>query len=140
MTSTLIHIIYGTIIALILKLDLIPFLVFTNLPDLDGIVDIFKDNIKYHRCVLHNIFAYFLILIIGSIFFSFKLVFTALTLHFFLDAFKGENSYLYPFSKKKFVLYPSKKKYPFWVYIFYDENIYFTIISLILFFIFLLFY
>ncbi len=133
------HILYGTMVALTFKLNLPLFLIFTNLPDLDALLDVLTDNIKYHTYLFHNILSSIFLLIIGSIFFSFKLVFIALFLHYLLDiAYKRE--WLYPFSKKKFGFVTFKKKYPFWVYLFYDGNIYFTIISLIIFILFLLFY
>lgn len=140
MVSTLTHVLYGIIVALIFKLNLPLFLIFTNLPDLDGIIDIFTNKLKYHKFMLHNIFAFFLILMIGSIFFNFKLIFIALTLHFVLDTFDSYNVLFFPFSKKKIGFFMITKKYPMWLYIFYDGNIYFSIISLIIFIIFLLFY
>lgn len=136
------HIIYGTMVALTLKLNLPLFLIFTNLPDLDGITDIFTKKLDYHRYALHNIFSFFLMLIIGSFFFSFKLIFFALTLHYFLDLINTYGIALfYPFSRKRYrILKIGKYHGNLLKHVFYEGSPFFTIISLIIFIIFLLFY
>ena len=143
MVSTLMHIIYGTMVALTLKLNLPLFLIFTNLPDLDGVLDVLNNKLKYHAYLFHNFFFYVLIIIIGSTFFSFKLVFLALALHFFLDFFDGKKKYFFPLSHRRFGYELLKKKKDLsrlWLFLVYEQNIYFTIISLIIFIIFLLIY
>src|SRR3989344_5736218 len=99
MVSTLMHIIYGIMVALIFKFNLPLFLIFTNLPDLDGIVDVLRNKLDYHKYFFHNIFFFLTILIIGSIFFSFKLIFIALLLHFFLDIIDTKKGLFYPLYK-----------------------------------------
>jgi len=138
MVSTLSHLIYGFIAAKTFNFDIIPFLIFTNILDLDFFFNL-KDKLG-HREYLHNIFSFLFFFLIGFFFFDYKLVLTALSLHLILDAIDYKVPLFYPFSRKYYGLYLFKlKKKSILGCAFVDNNTYFTIASIIIFIVFLLF-
>jgi len=140
MVSTLIHTTYGIILALLFDFNPLLFIIFTNLPDIDIVPDILQKKVKHHRFLTHNIFALIIASLIGVLFNSFWLVFAAVALHLLFDLFNCGIGLFWPLSKREYTLTKKfcHKGKPLWYYLFYEGYLFFTIVSLVLFAVFLL--
>lgn len=150
MVSTLMHFIWGYIGYSLAGYDpqnyilLVVFLFLTQFLDIDFILKpIFKLK-EHHRYYFHNIFSimFFLILFTFAIkyffalsyLYSFIFVFLAFFLHITLDLFDEVGvPLLYPFKKKRYLIYKLSYALPFPIKLVYGGNTWFLVISISLF-------
>ena len=130
MVSTLLHFVWGIIFARTLNLNMLFFLFFTQILDVDFFIGYFKNDTKNHRKYFHNIFFITLLTLAGSLFFPFEIVIIALLVHILLDLIDEVGVPLfYPFSDKIFLIHKFAFNLPFPQKLIFDGNMYLSFFS-----------
>ena len=133
MVSVLNHVLWGIIVYKVFSFEgLLLFLFFTILPDFDYLIYRILKN-YFHRVYFHNIFVISVLSAVVYFLFGNVDYVVALFLHILLDLFDGEGvPMLFPFTEKRFLIYPVGAALPLPAKIFWEGNIYFSLLTFIL--------